>query len=299
MEMVFPPGGDTAIRLKPSKESLDLPSAAVSSQRSPILSIGLPPINFMWSDHLDTHLSKLGVQRIAVISLVTDDSVRKLYHEASFQGFTNQFHFMRRSAVHVEGDRKTMAVRNCHDFRSFPPFRFPHARPPFFAGEKVPSIKASLRSRSPRSRRSSARARRMSSKSPSLVHLWNQRWQVDLGGYREGRSFHWAPVRRIQRMPLSNSRRMGAGSAHGDRSGLTESGALSRPIVRLLSPSTIYYAYFTKVQGENRQFSIYFGMGSSVMSHLICRIIKATILPHETLEWEVFADEEIQSDPYR
>jgi hypothetical protein len=206
VKVVFPSGGYAPEALQPSEETLHLPSPTVSSQGPPILSRGPFPSGSMRCDHLDAKGGQLCIKRIAVIGLVSDDPLRELNQETAFEGFSNQFHFMRRSAVHVEGDRKTMAVRNCHDFRSFPPFRFPHARPPFFAGEKVPSMKASLRSRSPRSRRSSAKAKRMSSKTPSLDHFWCHRWQVDLGGYRRGRSSHCAPVRSIQRMPLSTER---------------------------------------------------------------------------------------------
>lgn len=206
VKVVFPSGRNTPETLQPCKETLYLPSSAVSSQRPAILGIGSFPSPPVRCDHLNAKASKLRIQWITIIGLVSNDSVRKLHQKATFKRLPDQFHFMRRSAVHVEGDRKTMAVRNCHDFRSFPSFRFPHARPPFFAGEKDPSMKASLRSRSPRSRRSSAKAKRISSKTPSLAHFWRQRWQVDLGGYLAGKSCHWAPARKIQRIPLSTSR---------------------------------------------------------------------------------------------
>ena len=206
VKVVFPPGGNAPVALQPCKEPFDLPSSSVSPQGPSVLSFRTFPSSPMRRYHFDTQSAQFRIQGITVIGFVADESFRKRNEESSFKGFADQFHFMRASAVHVEGDRKTMAVRNCHDFRSFPPFRFPHARPPFLAGEKVPSMNASLRSNPPRSRRSSAKASRMSSKTPSLDHLWCQRWQVDLGGYRAGKSCHWAPVRSIQRMPLSTSR---------------------------------------------------------------------------------------------
>ena len=43
-------------------------------------------------------------------------------------------------------------------------------------------------------------------KTPDSVHSWKRRWHVLLGGYRSGRSLHGAPVRKIQRMPLSTER---------------------------------------------------------------------------------------------
>ena len=206
VKVVFPSGRHASEALQPGKEAFNLPPSSISSQRPSILGLWSFPPPSVRCDHLNAQGGQLRVQGVAIVGFVPNDPIRELHQKPAFQGLTDQFHFMRRSAVHVEGDRKTMAVRNCHDFRSFPPFRFPHPRPPFFAGEKVPSMKASLRSRPPRSRRSSAKANKISSKTPSWDHFWCQRWHVDLGGYRAGRSCHWAPVRSIHKIPLSTSR---------------------------------------------------------------------------------------------
>jgi hypothetical protein len=112
---------------------------------------------------------------------------------------------MRRSTFHVDGVRKTRAVCNCHDLRAFTALSLPNSRPPFFAGEKLPSIKASRMSTPPRSRRSSAKMKSISSKTPSCDQRWNQRWHVWYGGYLPGKSFHGAPVLSIQRIPFSTS----------------------------------------------------------------------------------------------
>ena len=42
----------------------------------------------------------------------------------------------------------------------------------------------------------------MGSNTPSLRQRWNHLWQVWYGGYRSGKSFQGAPVRKIQRMPF-------------------------------------------------------------------------------------------------
>jgi hypothetical protein len=57
----------------------------------------------------------------------------------------------------------------------------------------------------PRSFKSWASAVSILAKTPDSVHSWKRRWQVLFGGYRSGRSAQGAPVRRIQRMPLSTS----------------------------------------------------------------------------------------------
>ncbi len=71
----------------------------------------------------------------------------------------------------------------------------------------VPSINPSLRSMPPRSFKSWANAVRILVKTPDSVHSWKRRWQVLFGGYRSGKSAHWAPVRRIHRMPLRTDRK--------------------------------------------------------------------------------------------
>jgi hypothetical protein len=104
------------------------------------------------------------------------------------------------------GDRKTSAVCDCHDLGPLAPLGFPDTEPPFLAGTKVPSTKASDRSMPPRLSRSSAKVSRIFSIVPSRTHRWNLRWQVWYGGYLSGRSFHGAPVRSTQRMPFRISR---------------------------------------------------------------------------------------------
>ena len=204
--MVFPTCRNPSVVLEPGEEPLDLPASSVSPEFSPILCFRLLPVHLVRSNHIDTQLCQFIIQRVTVVSLVADNSLGELDQKTSFKRFSDQFYFMRRSAVHVEGDRKTMAVCNAHDFGSLAFFGFPHTRPPFFAGENDPSIKASWMFRPPRSQRSSAKAMRISSNTPSTDHVWCQRWHVDLGGYRPGRSFHCAPVRSIHSMPLSTSR---------------------------------------------------------------------------------------------
>jgi hypothetical protein len=174
---------------------------------------------------------------------------------------------MRRSAVHVEGDRKTRAVCNAHNFGSLAPFGFPHTRPPFFAGENDPSIKVSRMSRPPLFLRSSANVRRILSNTPSCDHVWCQRWHVDLGGYRSGRSFHCAPVRSIHRMPLSTSRgsfrERPRGSARSKGDGIKGSSSfhcsfdksISHILFILLQKSRFYFGITSNISGSSNQNS--------------------------------------------
>ena len=206
MKVVFISNHESAEVLKPSKESFDFPPAPVSSQGPSILGFGPFPVVFMRSDHVDSPGLEFIVQWVAIVGLVPNDPLGKLDQETALPGLVDQGHFMGRSAVHVQSGRKTRAVCYAHDFRAFAPLGFTGSRPPFFAGANVPSMKVSRISMPPRFFKSSARAMRISSKTPPFDHFWNQRWQVWYGGYRPGRSFQGAPVLRIQRIPLRTSR---------------------------------------------------------------------------------------------
>ena len=205
MKMVLPSGYQASEVLEPSEKTFHLPPPPVSSKCASILCFRSFPVHLVRGDQLNAPLFKFLVQRVAIIGLVTDDPFRELDQKTTFDGFGNQRYFMRRSAVHVQGDRKTRAVCNCHDLCALAPLSLSNSRPPFFAGAKEPSINASRMSISPRSRKSSANVRRISSKTPPFDHFWNQRWQVWYGGYRSGRSFQGAPVRRIHKIPSRTS----------------------------------------------------------------------------------------------
>jgi hypothetical protein len=113
---------------------------------------------------------------------------------------------MRRSTSNGYGERKTMAVCDCHDLGALADSSIANTGAPFFALANEPSMKASLISKPPRSRKSSATVWSIRSITPSRTHFWKRRWQVWYGGYRSGTSFHGAPVRSTHRMPFSTSR---------------------------------------------------------------------------------------------
>ena len=109
---------------------------------------------------------------------------------------------MRRSTSNGYCDWKTSAICHCHELRTLAPLGFSHPADPFLAMTKVPSMKHSVKSRLPRSFTSSTSFLRIFSNVPERTHSWKRRWQVLFGGYRSGRSAHWAPVRKIQSTPL-------------------------------------------------------------------------------------------------
>lgn len=191
--------------MKPGKQSLNLPPAFVSAQWPAILSLPLP-IGSIRCDEVYSKVSHFFIERVAVIGTVADQFLRPILRERGVQRLSHQCHFVGRSASHVNGDRKTISVCDCHDFAPFPAFRRANTIAPFFADENEPSINPSPRSIFPRSSKSLARERSTASSTPSSVHRCIRRWHVWYGGYLSGRSFHGAPVRSTQRIPLSTSR---------------------------------------------------------------------------------------------
>jgi hypothetical protein len=92
-------------------------------------------------NYLDAQTGKKLAQRVAVIDPVADEFFRESEEKTGFEGGFNQFHLMRRSALHVSGDKETRGVFNDHDLRAFAPPRLAYSGSPLFAGEKVPSPK--------------------------------------------------------------------------------------------------------------------------------------------------------------
>jgi hypothetical protein len=75
----------------------------------------------------------------------------------------------------VHGERKTMAVADRHDFAAFAAASGADSRAPFFAELKLASMKDSLRSSFPRSRKSSASFCSSRVSSPERCHCWKRR----------------------------------------------------------------------------------------------------------------------------
>ena len=168
--MMFPARDQSAEVVKPGKEAFDFPAAAVASQFATVLG-GPVAIVFMGRDEPDVvPLSEALVERIAIVSPVTDHSFGLGSREALLDGRFDEFGFMRRSAGDAAGDRKTMAVCDRHDFTAFTSASRADSRAPFFAELKLASMNVSERSSLPRARKSSASACNSRVKVPSRCH---------------------------------------------------------------------------------------------------------------------------------
>ena len=193
--------------MEPGKQSLYPLPSCIASQDTAVLCSRFFPISLMGCNQSNTaFFGQLLIKLVAVIRSVTNDFFGNMLKKTSVQRLINKCYFMRLSTGCVNGDRKTKSVCETHNLSSFAFFGFAHTIAPFFAGAKVPSMKPSLRSIPPRSFRSWASPVSILAKTPDSFHSWKRRWQVLLGGYRSGKSPHGAPVRKIQRMPLSTAR---------------------------------------------------------------------------------------------
>ena len=206
---------------QPSEESFNFPAAAVSPQASTILgATAALPIR---GDHFCAVLMhELLIQSVAVVGFISDQLQRHIGHDPGVQRGRHQLYFSWRSAFCPQGERKTMAVCQTHDLGPLAPLGLADQAPPFLAGTNVPSTKHSFKSKPPACWRCFATASKTSSTTPARTQFWNRRCTVWYDPYRDGKSCHGAPVRRIQRIPFRTVRR----SLHGRPrpSGRTRSG---------------------------------------------------------------------------
>ncbi len=142
--MVFPTSDQASKVMKPGKESLDAPAAAVTAQWPSILS--LAPVAPVRRDHLDAVLfGKLFVELIRVVSFVSDESPGHFIEEASGQNVFHKLTLGRRSAVDSNGERKTVTSGDSDDLRALAATGGTNGEAPFFALANVASTNASSR----------------------------------------------------------------------------------------------------------------------------------------------------------
>src|SRR6202049_3168880 len=174
--VILPANNDATIIMEPSKQAFNFPATTVATQGATVLGDGSAAVAAMRRDQLHMELFAYPlIQRIAVVGFIADQSLRRLAEESALQRGFDERGFIRRSADHVHGDRKTMAVCDCHDFAAFAAFCRADTRAPFFAELKLASMKDSLRSSFPRSRKSSASVCSKRSNSPERCHCWKRR----------------------------------------------------------------------------------------------------------------------------
>ena len=174
--VILPADDDAAIVMKPSEQAFDFPAAAVTSEHATVLRHRFAAVPAVRRDQLHAQsFLQASIERVAVVGFVADQSRRSFLEEPSLEGGFDERDFIGPSAGQVHGDRKTMAVCNCHDFTAFPALGGTHCRAPFFAPLKLASMNDSLRSSLPRSRKSSASFCSKCVSFPERSHCWKRR----------------------------------------------------------------------------------------------------------------------------
>jgi len=221
--MEFVANNQTPEVLKPRKQALHLPSSTIAPQLPAVLGLRFFPSFAMWCNHFHaTFVTEQLVKFIAVVSFIAHQFIGSILRKATVYRILDKRYLVGRSAFNVSGDRKTRSVCDGHDLGAFATFCLADSKAPFFAGAKLPSMNASRISILPRSFRSSTNSWAMRRKTPCLTHCWNRLWHVWYGGYRCGKSFQGAPVRKIHSMPFRTSRGSLAGRPLGSLDGVDD-----------------------------------------------------------------------------
>lgn len=174
--MPFPANHDAAVVMEPGEQPFDLPAASISAQRSAVLRESFAAPRMVRRDHLDAILlAQARIEPIAVVGTIADQPFGQWLDESLLESDFDELGLMRRSAGHVQGERKTMAVADRHDFAALTASSRAHGGAPFFAELKLASMNASLRSIFPRSRKSSASFCNRRSSNPERCHCWKRR----------------------------------------------------------------------------------------------------------------------------
>jgi hypothetical protein len=199
---------------KPCKCALHLPALSISSELSAILRLIIFSVSAVWYNHIYFQMLKALSKWITVISLIADQPLRSLFRPTSartrnanrVKSLFGKLYFRRGCRGKDASQRNTLAVDHHHPLCSFALFGFSNASAPFFAGAKLPSMKASSQSSSPFASSMDRNLRHTSSQTPWSSQRRSRLQHVAGLGYRSGKSCHLAPVRSTHNMPSSTCR---------------------------------------------------------------------------------------------
>lgn len=214
VDMMFVSNYQASERAKPGKCPLNFISPSVSVFHSAVLLPFVFPVFPVWGQQSDASLPEPFSQRITIVGFVSNNSLRPcsgttftwLMDPDLIQSLLGQSHLSRRGRVDMASQWNTLAIDHHHPLRSFAPLGFSDSRAPFFAGAKLPSIKASLQSRTPSAYSCERKVRQILSQTPCSSHSPSLLQQVDGLGYLSGKSFHLAPVRKTHSIPSTTIR---------------------------------------------------------------------------------------------
>lgn len=200
--------------MQPADRALDLPASTISTKLASVLSGRDSATSAMRTDQFDPSSRQSLAKRVAVGSLVVNQSLGASREYAMIQQRLDERYLVRAGAGDRRREGQTAGVGENHRLSSLSALGLADHFAPFFADEKVPSANVSPRSRRPsRSSRRSSRAHALV-QTPAAVHWRKRRQQVAYEGNRCGRSFQRAPLRSTHRIPSTHRRGSIAGRPH-------------------------------------------------------------------------------------
>src|SRR4051812_17023207 len=121
--MVFPADDQTAEIAQPRKEAFHFPSSLESSEAAAVLGFGISAASTaVRCNHLGAKaFHEFLVQAVAIVSFISDESLRHLRNQTFLQCGRYEGVFSRASTFCPNGERKTMAVCNGHEFGTLAP----------------------------------------------------------------------------------------------------------------------------------------------------------------------------------
>jgi len=199
---------------EPCECAFYFPASPITPQFSAILCWRFAAVDPMRANQFDAPIFQPFSQRIRITRKIVNQargllawSARTVArHGNRFQCLLNQRRFVRASRLQEYSQRNTLAADHHHPLRTFSAFGLSDARPPFFAGAKLPSANVSSQPIRPRLSNSPRKIRQISSHTPASSQSRRRRQQVLGEGKSSGRSFQRAPLRRTQRMPSRHCR---------------------------------------------------------------------------------------------
>jgi len=202
--VMFPTRDKASVVSEPGNRAFDFPPAFVTSKGSTILGLRFPAIGPMRNYKLNALFLKFTAKFIRIISFVTNQMLGFLAN--LFKSLVCKLHLRRTGSVKGHSQRNTFAVCQYHELRALATLGFSDVWTPFFAETKLPSMKHSPHWIRLFLSKASINLRQIFNHVPFSSQSFKRLQQVLGLGYRSGKSFHLAPVRRIQRMPSSVSR---------------------------------------------------------------------------------------------
>lgn len=204
----------SAVISKPRDCSFHFESLSVSPQLSSVFIQSVFGARSVRDDEIDSSGQKTFSMGVTVIPSISDYSFRlasrspwPFLRDSDFvERLFEQCDFCSRCRLKVESDWNSLALRCDHPFGSFAFLGRTDAKPPFFAGEKLPSTKNSCHSNRCFSSSDPKKTCQTLSQMPCFSQFTSLRQHVAGLGYSCGRSIQGAPVFRTQRIPSRTSR---------------------------------------------------------------------------------------------